>query len=975
MPLLVLLIVFFGIGAWPISARADDLADEADLQFQLGAQAYRTGNYHNALEHFLASNRLVPNTNAIFNVARAYERLELYPEAYRAFDSALALEPREDNRHSIEAELQRIRPKVALMRVRSQPPGATIYLDRKDLGPRGTTPRVLAVNPGEYTVILELAGHHSVQSNRTPVGKGQEVELALDLSPLRGVVQLLGDHATRVFIGSLQTAPACSLPCSLSHAAGNQSLFFARPGYRTEETVVTVNPERAIRLRPELKPLLGVLVVNTDEPGARVEVDGKVIGFSPMLTETSVGPHRVVVALAGYKSVSSDVTVQNESETRLNLDLTRSDRVIAASRRNEDVEDAPGSISLVNREELKALAYPTLAEALKGRPGAYVSDDRAYVSLGIRGLNRLGSYGNRTVVLQDGVATNDNWIGSSYVGYDAMTDLGDVERVELVRGPGSVLYGTSAFSGVVNVVTRGVTKNGVEASISNSYSDVARARVRGDLVLGSGATLWTSLAGAKSQGTDFFIPEYAGVTPPGGSAGVARNADGFDTGTARGRFEWHWFTASYFLHTHSKHFPGAQFASIFGDSRARQTDTRGFVELKAEPTLGRNTNVLSRVYLNRYTFSGEYPHPQADGGLELDTFRGHWVGAEQRVTHQITSKATFTIGGEFQWHFDVTETARNDNGYALNDAGANSKPFTVAAAYMALDGQIGPRTRVSLGTRLDHYSTFGDSANPRLAVIFRPWQAGTWKLIVGRAFRAPSVYELFYNDGGTTQIANPNLKPEVIYSAETEYTHQIAPTVATTWSLWGNTVHNLIDTQTTGSNDGHALAQFVNTSQPIVAYGSDVSIRRDWRHGWMLEANYGWQHLAFLQSAAVTDLLALATDPQRQHVSNYPAQNVGIRVVAPIVAKQLLLGTRWTYVDARWTRYDPSRAETQVQTDPAVLWDFVLSGEEERFGVGYHIGAYNLFNWRYSLPVGFEFTQRTMPQLGRSVIAGLTWQR
>jgi outer membrane cobalamin receptor len=526
----------------------------------------------------------------------------------------------------------------------------------------------------------------------------------------------------------------------------------------------------------------------------------------------------------------------------------------------------------------------------------------------------------------------------------------------------------------VNVVTRGVTKNGVEASIGNSYSDVARARVRGDMVLGSGATLWTSLAGAKSQGSDFFIPEYANVTPPGGSAGVARNVDGLETGTARGRFEWRWFTASYFLHTHSKHFPGAQFNSIFGDSRAQQTDTRGFVELKAEPALSRSTNMTSRLYMNRYTFSGQYPHAQDEGGLEVDRFRGHWVGAEQRFTHQLTSKATFTVGGEFQWHFDVNQSARDNTGYALNDTGHNSKPFTVAAAYIAVDGQIGPRTRVSLGTRLDHYSTFGDSANPRLAAIFHPWQDGTWKFIVGRAFRAPSVYELYYNDGGYTQVANPDLKPEVIYSAETEYTHHIAPTVATTWSLWGNTVHNLIDTQVIALN-GQNPAQFVNTTNPIVAYGTDVSLRRDWRQGWMLEANYGWEHVTFLRSAAVSDLFALATDSERQHVSNYPTQNVGVRAVAPIFAKQLLLGTRWTYVDSRWTRYKPSNAEAQIQTDPAVLWDLVLSGEEQRFGLGYYVGAYNLFNWRYSLPVGFEFAQRTMPQLGRSVIAGLTWQR
>ncbi len=65
-----------------------------------------------------------------------------------------------------------------------------------------------------------------------------------------------------------------------------------------------------------------------------------------------------------------------------------------------------------------------------------------------------GGYGNRVLVLVDGQPMNDDWLGSSYVGYDARVGLEDVERIEVVRGPGSVLYGTNAFSGVINLVTR-----------------------------------------------------------------------------------------------------------------------------------------------------------------------------------------------------------------------------------------------------------------------------------------------------------------------------------------------------------------------------------------------------------------------------------------------------------------------------------------------------------------------------------------
>ncbi len=227
----------------------------------------------------------------------------------------------------------------------------------------------------------------------------------------------------------------------------------------------------------------------------------------------------------------------------------------------------------------------------------------------------------------------------------------------------------------------------------------------------------------------------------------------------------------------------------------------------------------------------------------------------------------------------MSESTHTNEGYVLYDVGGTSKPFSVAASYISLDGEITPRTHVSLGTRLDHYSTFGNSANPRLAMMVKPWDSGNFKFIAGRAFRAPSVYELYYNDGNQTQVANPLLKPEVIYSAEVEYSHRITPTVVVTLAGWGNTIHSLIDAQTT-SLPGNP-AQFVNTTSPVVVVGTDASVRRDWRQGWMVEANYGIQHAAFLRSESVSDLVTLGQATDRQRVSNVPSAKHCLACVCP----------------------------------------------------------------------------------------------
>src|SRR5205085_381293 len=129
-------------------------------------------------------------------------------------------------------------------------------------------------------------------------------------------------------------------------------------------------------------------------------------------------------------------------------------RVVAAERTVTRVQDAPASISIISSEEIRGFGYSTLAEALRPVRGLFVSNDRNYDSLGVPGYSVAGTYNNRVLVLSDGHITNDLSLGQGFIGRDFDTDLNDVERIEIVRGPGSVVYGSAAFLAVVNVVHR-----------------------------------------------------------------------------------------------------------------------------------------------------------------------------------------------------------------------------------------------------------------------------------------------------------------------------------------------------------------------------------------------------------------------------------------------------------------------------------------------------------------------------------------
>ncbi len=960
--LLTCALAFTLLCALAVDARADDSADEADLKFNLGAEAYQRRDYRTALEHFLASNRLVPNQNVVYNIARCYEQLKQYPEAFRYYSQALAAEQESAARERIQKALDQIRRFVAVLEIETQPPGATIYVDRRDLGPRGESPRALGLSPGQYTVIAELPGYYPAEQRAPATAAGQTRRIMLALEPILGKVSIgPGVSGASVRIDDPKGNVACVAPCTLDLSPGRHVLHFERTGYRDGETLVDVVARRSLSVNPRQEALTGSLVVSTDEPGAVIEVDGRRLGFTPAVLSLPVGVHQVRLLLGGFRAVERSVVIASGTETRLEIALTQTEEVTAASRVTESVEDAPSSVSIVPYKELHVMRYPTIAEALRGTPGVYLWDDRSYVTLGFRGLGRLGSYGNRVLVLVDGHPLNDNWIGSSYVGYDARVGLEDVERIEVVRGPGSVLYGTNAFSGVVNVVTRREEQPGTQTSITAVGDGVARAHVRSNARLGEKSGMWASIGVARGEGRDFFFPEYVADTPPE-VAGNARGADGFQAGTLEGRLWSDWASAGWYIEVHNKRIPSGIYDTILADPSAEQRDARYSLELKAEPRFTDELSGMTRLHLNHYRFRGGYPRAEADGGLEIDTFRGSWAGLEQRLEWRASDAFRLTVGGEGQLHFQVEQQASDNAGFFLDE----SRPFEIGAAYALVDGQVSPALRLSAGARLDVYSTFGSSVNPRAALIVKPYARGNLKVMGGKAFRAPSVYELYYNDAGFTQIVSDKLQPESIYSFEIEHTHRFSPTVTGSAALFTNYIKGLI--LEAGEGDEANPIYYVNSKAPIATVGGELGLRRDWRQGWMLGVSYAYQHSRFLRSGSLSDLVSLEKSPDYRKVANSPEHLASIKGAVPIIGRAVTLGSRLTFEAGRYDRNELATDEPQQKTDAFAVWDVVFSGEEARWGLSWAAGVYNAFDWRYSLPVSSEFRQDSIQQSGRTLL-------
>jgi outer membrane receptor protein involved in Fe transport len=273
---------------------------------------------------------------------------------------------------------------------------------------------------------------------------------------------------------------------------------------------------------------------------------------------------------------------------------------------------------------------------------------------------------------------------------------------------------------------------------------------------------------------------------------------------------------------------------------------------------------------------------------------------------------------------------------------------------------------VSAGARLDAYSTFGRSLNPRVAVVAVPYTGGNTKLMFGKAFRAPSVYELYYNDGGFTQVQSPNTGPENIYSAELEHSHRFSPTVSATIAAFCNYARDLVSTA--GHGDEADPLHYVNERAPIATVGAELGLRRDWRQGYMLGVSYSWQRSRFLSGRSLSSLLAFEQSADYRRVGNSPEHLGSIKGALPILGRAVTLASRLSLESGRFDRNEHRGEDPQTKTDAFAIWDIVVTGRETRYGFSWAAGVYNAFDWRYSLPVSAEFPQRVIPQDGRSFI-------
>ncbi len=930
--------------AFAVPAFADNTADEADVAFDLGNKAYAKRDYDAALASYFLSYRLVPNRNVLFNIARCYEAIDRLDEAYRYWND-LFVDPSlpEGDRRDVKQALQRLAPRVALVTITSTPPGAELYVDRKDLGSRGRTPQTIAVSPGSHTLLLELTGYRP-GSVKLSAARGRETKLSAPLVRIEGGITFTGTPEGAVIRESADGAELGRVPTTLSFPPGQRLLVVQAPGYSAQQVLVDVKADETMAARVALseKPRpTGKVIVTSNRENSVVRVDGRDFGFTPTVLTLAVGDYTVEVSSEEVTPLVQAVNVTENSETRVTAELRYAPpKVGAASKQAVSVDDAPASVTVITREELRAFGYQTLAEALQGVRGFFLADDRIYTYVGVRGFQPPGDLNTRILVLWDGHPINDVWAGQAFTARDLEPDLSAVDRIEVVRGPASILFGTGAFFGVINVVPRARVgdKKHVEAVLGAGGQNGVKARVTGSLGQ-DGASLMLTGAGMLSEGAPFT--ELGNTT--------VRGLDGERAFGAAMKAEWNGFTLSGKLNQRRKQIPTAPLGAMVGVPGTEYTDVRGFAELRYEKAWERVTLTARGAY-DASRYRGWFAQVDAEGNRarSTDTGGADWMSGEVRVAATLFAGNRLTGSLEAQGQF-VTQRPQR----ALAE-----DPHTrvLLSATLLDEWQVISRVFIQAGIRVDKYFDLdGIALSPRGAIVAKLYDGGITKLVVGRAFRAPTIYETTFSDAETLVAPATPPRPELITTFEGEHSHDLTRELRITAGGYFNLIDQLVvlteetlETPACGSIDEPAQClSYGNSPGRLTAGGAEIELRWQPSRFTLVDASYSF---VMLGGADITG-------------GAYPMHVASLRAMVPLKEGLVRLSGQGVFQSGR-------RAQDGTYAGEAFLLNFGLSGE---YGpIRYFAGVQNLLDQRYVVPVLSETAFSKVPQYGRTFFIELS---
>jgi len=617
-------------------------------------------------------------------------------------------------------------------------------------------------------------------------------------------------------------------------------------------------------------------------------------------------------------------------------------QVYSASKHLQSIRDAPSSVTVITADEIQRYGYRTLSDILETVRGFYITYDRDYTFVGVRGFGRLGDWNTRVLVLIDGHRTNNNVLGQTMIGPEFLVDVDLIERVEIIRGPSSSLYGADAFFAVINVITRKSPQlKGFEVSVAPASFGTyeGRASYGGQY---KGVDLLLSGTFHGSAGQTLFFPQF---NSPATDNGIARNMDFESFQHILATVSFRGFTLQGLFSARDKGVPTGYFGAVFNDPRTLNRDYHQYFDLSYQHSVGENWGLTARTSYDQSRLQGPVVLPTGlpDGSTTVDTFsfRGNWWDSEAQLSRTLLEKHKITLGAE------ITDNLRQDQGNNLGNV-FTADPFS--SVIWALYGQgefaITHQLSLSAGIRCDHYSNFGGTTNPRLGLIYHIFRPTALKLLYGTAFRAPEPYELG-PDFGSFYDDNPHLGPEKISSFEGVVEQGLGPHFTLSGSAFRNSIRDLISLETNPVDNNQV---YLNSGK-AVATGAEVELTGQAASGLQGRASYSFVD---------------AHDPTTHQILNNSPQHLGkLNLSYPVMQKRLFAS-----LDAQYT--SPVQTLAGNTVSGFSVFNVTLLGHTLGKHLDVSASVYNIFDKKYFNPGRPEDPEDAIRQDGRNFRIKLT---
>ena len=456
--------------------------------------------------------------------------------------------------------------------------------------------------------------------------------------------------------------------------------------------------------------------------------------------------------------VTDTITSSNKTSLsweRVGEDLP--DVVVTGTRNAVDVRHLPMTVTVIGREKLTEQYQPSiLPTVMQQVPGLMVTS-RSMMGYGVStgaagGINLRGITGGagQLLVLIDGHPQYNGVYGHPIS--DSYQTL-MAERVEILRGPASVLYGSNAMGGVMNIVTRSMHEDGVKTSINLGAGSYGTIQTEASNQVRNGK--FSSTVSAQYGRTDNHRPRM-GFEQYGGYLKL-----GYD-------FTEHWnaYVDADITHFNSS-YPGAVSNPLYD---ADQWITRGVVSAALENHYNRTSGALS-VYSNfgRHKIDDGTANP-AQPTQRFFRSKDALTGISWYQSAQLFEGNRLTVGVDYQHIYGKAYYTSKQTGEVLDTPNKQSGKShrNEIAGYVDFRQDILKWLTIDAGLRIDHHSITGTEWIPQAGIVVRPMVTGEVKAMVSKGFRNPTMREMYLYPP-----SNEELKPERIWNYELSWKHRL----------------------------------------------------------------------------------------------------------------------------------------------------------------------------------------------------------